>query len=288
MRTTDCVSASLQAVRARMVPRGLAALAAVALCAGARAGVPGEGAGGADEIVVSASMANAIVVNGRAARCRPLDGDPLDAVRVRTDIDPHSGMPRPAYMAIVPDGRDGYVAVPDAEQVTGPEYWQRVGVGIERYVFRGPSTGMPMCIGGRASGERFAGFRRIVDAAPYRGHRLRFTARVATGQARQVNFWLAAGTVWRETPRRGERPLANQLLNGGNTNAAPFGGDRGWTLVVLETGPIHADAHHVSYGFNLEGTGDVWVDAPRLEMVAGEAGAGPAEELMVMIGPEEG
>ena len=108
------------------------------------------------------------------------------------------------------------------------------------------------------------------------------------GQARQVNFWLAAGTVWRETPRRGERPRPNKLLNGGNSNGARFGGDRGWTLVVLETGPIHADAHHVSYGFNLEGTGDVWVDAPRLEVVAGEAGAGPAEELMVMIGPEEG
>jgi hypothetical protein len=240
-----------------------------------------------NEIVVSASSIEEIVVNGRAARCRPAAGDPLDAVRVRSEIDPHSGQPRPAYLAIVPDGSEGHVAVPNAEQITGPDYWQRVGLGIDRFVFRGPSAGMPMCIGGRSGDDRFAGFRRVVDAAPYRGHRLRFTARVATGRARQVNFWLAAGTVWRDKPRRSERPRPNQLLNGGNSNGAPFGGDRGWTTVVLETGPIDADAHHVSYGFNLQGSGDVWVDRPRLEIVADRPGE-RAEELLVMIGPETG
>jgi hypothetical protein len=96
---------------------------------------------------------------------------------------------------------------------------------------------------------------------------VRFTAWVATHEATQVNFWLAAGTVWREKPSRHERPRPNQLLNGGNTNNVRFGGNHGWTPVLVETGPIHPDAHHISYGFNLRDSGHVWVHDAKLEIV---------------------
>lgn len=189
-----------------------------------------------------------IVVNGRARRCRPVSDDPLDRVRVASLLD---------YSMIVPDEQGGYAARRVTEQITGPEFWQRVGIGMGAYRFRAPSADTPMCIGGRADPGSFAGFRRIVDATPYRGHRMRFTAWVATRDARQVSFWLATGGVIEGGP----------LLNGGNTNNVRFGGDHGWTPVLIETGPIDAKARHISYGFNLQGWGDVWVYQPTLEVV---------------------
>jgi hypothetical protein len=215
-----------------------------------------------------------IVVNGRARRCRPAAGDPLDLVEIGSEAT------RPQLMAIVPDGQGGHAWIPNEEQLTGPDYWQRVGVSMDRYVFRAASADRPMCVGRRVGIDGFAGFRRIVDAAHYRGHRLRFTAWVATGGAQQVNFWLAAGTAWREVPPRSDRIRSNRLLNGSNTNRLPFRGNHGWTPVMLETGPIHADAHHISYGFNLAGSGDVWVYQPRLEVVANYRGA-PTRDLVV-------
>jgi hypothetical protein len=219
-----------------------------------------------------------IVVNGRARRCHPLRGDPRDAVITSEGTE---------LRTILPDGAGGYVSALNDEQVTGPDYWQRVGVGMEQFDFRSPSADQPMCVGGRAAPSGFAGFRRIVDATPYRGHRLRFTAWVATGRARQVSFWLAAGTDWRAKPpqQATRRAPFNKLLNGGNTNNVPFGGDHGWTPVLLETGPVGEDAHHVSYGFNLQGSGDVWVYHPNLEIVDGPEDARTGDRIV--IGPAQ-
>jgi hypothetical protein len=240
-----------------------------------------------NEIVVTGI--SGIVVNGRARRCRPVAEDPLDAVDLRSgyDTDPHSGLQVAKYMAIIPDGPSGYIAAPNAEQITGPAFWQRIGVGMDQYVFRAPSNNRPMCVGGSGGIDRFAGFRRIVHATPYRGRRLRFTAWVATGGAQQVSFWLAAGTQWHQ--QRGQlkarRTETNRLLNGGNTNAVPFGGNHGWTPVLIEIGPIHKDADHISYGFDLQGSGDVWVYEPKLEIVAN--GPDPRTGNIIMIGRDQ-
>lgn len=223
-----------------------------------------------DEIIVTGVPD--IVVNGRERRCRPVAGDPLDGVDLRSgySTDPHSGMQVPRYMAIIPAGQNRYVLVPNNEQITGSEFWQRVGAGMDQYVFRASSPGKPMCVGGSGGTDRFAGFRRIVDAAPYRGQRLRFTAWVASRRAQQVSFWLAAGTQWHQKLGQFEmrRTEFNKLLNGGNSNHVPFRGDHGWTPILLETGPIHKDADHISYGFNLQGSGDVWIYEPKLEVIA--------------------
>ena len=259
------------------VAGGLGALLGQAEPAAAQAAPSNDAPASDAEIVVDG--VRDIVVNGRARHCRRAPGDPLDAVNVGDG---------PEHRAIVPDGSGGYVAALNAEQITGPDFWQRVGVGMDQFNFHAPSDGRPMCVGGRLAPSGFAGFRRIVDATPYRGRRLRFTAWVATRAARQVSFWLAVGTEWRTKPlprsADGKKAPFNKLLNGGNTNNVPFGGDHGWTPVLLETGPIPAGADHVSYGFNLQGGGDVWVYQPKLEMVDQGARTGD----VIVIGQTQG
>jgi hypothetical protein len=202
-----------------------------------------------------------IVVNGRAIRCRSAPGDPLDQVSVPGWFE---------YMMIVPDDQGGFAARRANEWITGPEFWQRVGINMGAYRFRAPSADKPMCIGGRGGPNGHGGFRRVVDAEPYRGHRMRFTAWVATGEAGQVNFWLATGPLLE----------GGRILNGGNTNNVRFGGDHGWVPVRLETGPIDERARHISYGFNLQGSGDVWVSQPRLEVVPDQLESARTEDIV--------
>jgi hypothetical protein len=224
-----------------------------------------------DEIIVSVNPYSDIVVNGRAIRCRPAAADPLDAVRI-------PGWNN--YVMIVPDGAGGFVARRATELITGPDFWQRVGIGLGSYQFRSPRGGRPMCVGGRGGGNRFAGFRRVVDATEYRGKRVRFSAWVATRSAEQVNFWLAVGSG---RLLEGESLFQrDRLLNGGNTNIVPFSGSRGWTPVLLELGPLDGDAGHISYGLNLEGSGDLWVHDAKLEVVADHAPDSPDDNLFVI------
>jgi hypothetical protein len=253
--------------------RAWPALTALVFCAAASTASPSaETDSSRAEIVVNGVQD--IVVNGRARHCRRARGDPLNRVVARAG---------PEHRAVIPDGSGGYVAALNAEQLTGPDYWQRVGLGMAEYNFRAPSDDGPMCVGGRLAPSGFAGFRRIVDATPYRGHRVRFTAWVATGRARQVSFWLAVGTEWRSKrpPSQDRKTPFNKLLNGGNTNNVPFGGDHDWTPVLLETGPLPADAHHISYGFNLQGSGDVWVYRPKLEIVDPAASTGTGDVILI-------
>jgi hypothetical protein len=268
----------LQAVRYPMSrARRTALAAAVALSVGsapartdppaAHMSAPDEPAEATNEIVVTGY--GDIVVDGRARRCRPARGDPLDRVRIPGWHD---------YMMIVPDDRGGFVARSANEEITGPEFWQRVGVHLGGYRFRAPSADEPMCIGGRGAGPRaFGGFRRVVDAAPYRGHRVRFTAWVATGDADQVNFWLASGPDLE----------GGRILNGGNTNDVRLTGDHDWTPVLFETGPIDEHARHISYGFNLQGSGEVWVYQASLEVVADPLDRVRTDDRVV-IGSDEG
>lgn len=236
------------------------------------------------DIVVNAVAG--IVVDGRVRRCTPFRDDPANAVDVSRGWDGSS------LMTLVPGNSGGFAFVPNAEQITGPDYWQLTGMGLHRYVFRAPADGAPMCIGARSGGGNHAAFRRIVDAVPYRGQRVRFTLWVATRAVDQVNFWAAAGNAWQqpEPPGgqdAGARPEVakppRRLLNGGNSNFRPFAGTRGWTPVMVEIGPIAPDADHVSYGFALVGGGDVWAYSPMIEAVPATPDV-TGDELV--IGPE--
>jgi hypothetical protein len=203
-----------------------------------------------EDIVVTAYRhPSDIVVRGRIVHCRRRAGDPQDSA----DASPRFGERR---QSVLLPSEGGFILTGDVEPVTGPAFWQRAGTGIDQYVFRAPGDGSPLCIGAKgAFPEGFGQLRRIVDAAPMHGKRVRFTAWVAADRARLVRFWLAAGN-----PR-------SRRFNGGNTNNQGWGGSHGWTPVLLEIGPVATSADHISYGFLLYGTGDVWLYDPKLEIV---------------------
>lgn len=207
-----------------------------------------------------------IVVNGRARHCYKLRNDPVNSV----DATPPDGVRRQSE--IVPFGNGKFVFQPEEEEpVTGPVFWARTGTGIDQYIFRTPTSGAPLCIGAKWSDpEGWGQLRRIVDAAPYQGHRVRFTAWATTGDARSVRFWLAAGKGM------------HLLTNGGNTNNQPWGGNHGWTPILLEIGPVSAEADHISYGFLLWGHGDVWVYHPKLEIVTDEPPGSRTDDVAII------
>jgi hypothetical protein len=218
----------------------------------AASSAPGNPDPSKEPIVVTGQLP--IVINGHSRRCKPLH-EPIDAFPATSTW----GERRESI--VLPNGKGGFVLVPDDEPVTGPEHWQRVGTGIDQYVFRSPPGRGPLCIGSKwPSAQGWGQLRRIVDSSPYKGKRVRFTAWVATNKATLVRFWLAAGGG------------TSVLYNGGNTDNQPWGGSHGWTPVMLETGPIAAGADHISYGFLLYGGGDVWLYDPKFEIVPdGEA-----------------
>jgi len=233
---------------------------------------PAESEPADSEIVVTGVIPGSeIVVGGRrrAPPCVPLAGDPLDDV----DASPKFTQGQVRRQGAVVPVDEGYRLVRDREQITGPTFWQRAGTGIDQYVFRAPPEGTPMCIGARWNHpEGYAQFRRIIDSTPFEGKRIRFTAWAATGDARLVRFWLAAGNG------------STVLHNGGNTNNQPWGGDNGWTPIMLEIGPVDEGADRISYGFLLHGRGSLWIHQPRLEIVTDEPAASRTDDIAIIGG----
>jgi hypothetical protein len=156
--------------------------------------------------------------------------------------------------------------------------WHRVGTGIDQYIFRGPANGSLLCIG--AKGHYPAGYaqlQQIVDATPYRGKRVRFTAWAASRQAARINFWLASAdpnASWYGHQGRGEplffnpgAPHRGWIYDGGNSNGVDWWGSHGWTPMLIEIGPISNQATIISFGFVLNGSGDVWLYNPKFDVL---------------------
>lgn len=204
-----------------------------------------------DDIVVTGTRD--IVVNGQARKCRPINGDPLSRVNASVSL-----LNDPLQQSVVKSlGQGRFELTPDDNPITGHDVWQRAGRGVGQYVFHVTSQSRPICIGSDDPGRKtFAQLRRVLDAKPFWGKRLRFTAWVTTSNASMVNFWLASA-------RRPER-----ISNGGNTNNRPWGGSHGWTPIMIEIGPIKVKSDYISYGFLLRGAGDVWVYKPELSIVS--------------------
>lgn len=194
-----------------------------------------------------------VTITGGLPRCRALiRGDPLEQVDV--------SMGSWSQDMIRPDPKGVMRLMSDNELITGPEVWQRAGRYIQDYVFRPPHDGAPMCIGSMKRNARgFAQYRRILDAEPYIGKYLRFSAMVATRKSHEVRFWFAAGT----------KNGMGRPLQGGDTANQPLIGTHGdWIPVRFELGPIPKNAHHISYGFLLNGPGVVWVGDVKMEVVS--------------------
>jgi len=206
--------------------------------------------------------AEEIVVEGQLPVCLPRPGDPLDKVDVsRASYD--------RQMVIKANSKGVFVLRPDDDPVTGPELWQRAGTALRDYVFRVPTDGYALCIGARKKQRNGWGqLRRVLDAAPLRGKYVRFTAYTTVTRAEEVRFWLAAGNKRR-------------VLQGGDTRVTPVAGSADWARVTLTIGPIPDAATKLSYGFLLYGKGDVWVDEPRLAILAEAPADNPAATELV-------
>jgi hypothetical protein len=225
-----------------------------------------QGAPPEEQIVVTGTR-EPIVVNGRSVKCHPVAGDPLDKANVAPD-----GSARHQSVLIPVRGGRSYDLIPwsnangnawsreffDFKRYGGPGVWRRTGTGIDQYIFRGPLDGFLLCIGAKWPDPRgFAQLGQLVDAAPYYGKRIRFTAWVASRNANLVTFYLSSGN-----PNK-----IRLVVNGGNTNTHPWGGSHGWTPMMIEIGPISREATFISFGFTLNGQGDVWLYHPKLEAV---------------------
>jgi hypothetical protein len=219
-----------------------------------------------DEIVVTGHRP--IVVNGRSVKCRPAADDPQDkanaapagSTRVQSVLMPVYGGRR---FELVPWEADLHGQLWsreffDFKRYGGPGVWRRQGNGIDQYVFRGPKNASLLCLGAKWPDPIGIGqLGQLVDAAPYYGKRLRFTAWAASRNASLVTFYLASGTT---------NKMA-LVVNGGNTNTHPWAGSHGWTPMMIEIGPISKEATFISFGFTLHGDGDVWLYNPKLEPV---------------------
>jgi len=202
------------------------------------------------EIVVTAVRPPTDEVVVRAPpHCLRRSGDPADLVAVEKGV---------FDQRVVAPGPDGALQWRhDDEPVLGPAIWQRAGNAIGDYKYRVPSDGGPLCIGALLNHPQGWGQLRQIVAPPetMRGKYLHFSALVATRGADEVRFWLAAGDK------------KNQRAIGGDTHTQPIFGTHGWRQVDLVIGPVPRFADHVSYGFLLYGGGDVWLNAPRLEVL---------------------
>ena len=212
------------------------------------------------DIVVRAIRPD-IVVNGRLPRCARRPDDPLDRVDV-------ARVPRGRQMMIARASPDQPFALARDTDPIGGADWQRAGTALQDYTFRAPDDGTPLCIGSRTpSPGGFAQLRRIVDATEFRGRGVRFSGYIATNRRGAVRLWLAVGIE-----KRG-------VIAGNATPTALLNKRAGWKPFALEVPFVPGKAWSISYGFLLDGPGDVWVHQPTLEMLSSGARSGGSAQL---------
>jgi C-terminal processing protease CtpA/Prc len=123
-----------------------------------------------------------------------------------------------------------------------------------------PHDGKRCAVLERSKESNAAGFGNLmqtVDAAQYRGKRIRYQAAVRTDGRAQL--WLRVDRKGGETgffDNMGERPIR----------------DGAWRSYLID-GDVDTDAESINFGIMLIGEGKTWIDAVKLE-VAGRAGEG--------------
>ncbi len=216
------------------------AVAAAALVMGASASAQEE-----PQSVVEAR--EPIIVNGAIPHCHRRPGDPFDAVNVRN--------PANWNQVIVADSKGRFRLTQDFDPVTGPVAWQRAGTGINSYVFRVPTDDTPLCMGSRGAPDRsFAQLRRVLDATPFHRKFVRFTAFVAAQPRIHIRSWLAA------------TPAGRYEILQGDLQSQPMDGTGRWEPMSITIGPIPTAAGRISYGFLLQGAGDLWITQAKIEV----------------------
>lgn len=219
------------------------------ILAGAAALLLGAGPA-AQEAPPDEDSANEISVHGDIPHCHKRPGDPLDAVDV-------SSGPSTYNTVVEADAKGVFHLVPDHDPITGPVAWQRAGTQISAYLFRVPTDNSPLCIGskGHGAGNSFGQLRRVIDARPLWGKYVRFTAFFATRKWNSARAWLGA---W--TPSR-------YVLVAGDHESVSLDGTGQWAPLSITMGPIPVTAGRISYGFLLQGKGDLWILNPQIEVL---------------------
>jgi hypothetical protein len=62
-------------------------------------------------------------------------------------------------------------------------------------------------------------------------------------------------------------PHRGWIYDGGNSNGVDWWGSHGWTPMLIEIGPISNQATIISFGFVLNGSGDVWLYNPKFDVL---------------------
>jgi hypothetical protein len=115
-----------------------------------------------------------------------------------------------------------------------------------------------------AQPEGFGTLMQMVDAAEYRGQRVRFSAHVkAAGIASWAGLWMRVDGA----PVAGSQ--VPPMLGFDNMNDRPIKGTADWTRhdVVLD---VPAAARALAFGILLTGPGQAWMDDLRLEAVGSD------------------
>jgi hypothetical protein len=148
-----------------------------------------------------------------------------------------------------------------------PAGWIRAGSHPASYEMavdpKGSCTGEPCAFikGKGAQPEGFGTLMQMIDAAEYRGKRVRFSAHVkAVGIVNWAGLWMRI-----DGPAAAGSPMP-ALLGFDNMNDRPIKGTADWARhdVVLDV-PVAAKA--VAFGILLSGPGQAFMDELRLETV---------------------
>ncbi len=111
----------------------------------------------------------------------------------------------------------------------------------------------------RDTNGKYGTWMRSIDAAPYRGKRVRLSAYTKTeGATKRADFW---GRV-----QAADSPGDGSGL-GGQWMRLPATSDWARTEIVLDVGVAGA---MLQYGVGVAGPGRIWVDSPRLEIVGSD------------------
>ena len=169
-----------------------------------------------------------------------------------------------ALLALLPSSLPGSDEVPTGWLKAGhhPEEYE---VGIDSTVRHvGEASAFIKSNGSGARG--FATLMQTVDAAAYRRRRVRFSALVKSEHVeRWAGLWLRVDAQ----PRGSRYPKA---LAFDNMHDRPIRGTTDWKRYEIVV-DVRKDAHTLSYAVQLSGTGRIWIDDVKVEVVTGGDGS---------------
>jgi len=170
--------------------------------------------------------------------------------------------PGPKERALVPLTNPGFEgSIASAGQ---PEGWVTIQhAGDVSYLFTpdhdAPRSGKRSLRVDNVGPEPYGAVYQIVDAAPYRGRTLAFSAWMKTKETKGNRFGKGAGLKL-QAMKNGYPDAVKQMRRDA------IGGTTDWTRYELELA-VPADAQQIEVGMNLFGPGTVWLDDAVLEVL---------------------